>query len=218
VRTRVILLTIAAVVLAVAGGCGIAADGEFRPIGQNDLQESGLLDTTTTSTTTTSTTTTIARTTVVETTSTTVAETTTTAVATEPVTLYFIAGSQLVGVTQALPRPATAQQVLFALAAGPPEGDAGIGLRTALPSDAIVSVEIRRGTAYVELSPSVIALPSEVPLAIAQIVMSLKLAGIGQVVFTTGGGVSIPVPRGDGSLTEAGTAVTFDDYEDLVAR
>lgn len=114
--------------------------------------------------------------------------------------------------------PVTPTQVLLALSEGLPEGDVAIGLRNALPDDFLVLVNLQRGIATVDLSPT---FSSEVPgveqrLAIAQIVLTLtRRSGIGQVAFTTNGRPQI-VPRGRGDLTSAGDLVTCEDYSNLL--
>ena len=56
----------------------------------------------------------------------------------------------------------------------------------------------------------------QLPLAFGQMVLTLELRGIGSVLFQIAG-TDIAVPKGDGSLTTAGEAVTFDDYRSLAS-
>ena len=214
-RWRVGLIAAVSLLAAVVAACGVSGSSDFQSLDPDDLANSGLLDTTTTASTTTTTSTTIAPTTAPPATITTIAEPTTT-VALEPVPLYFVAGTQLQPIIQSLPRPVSAQQVLTALAAGPPEGDAGVGLRSALSDDLVRSVTENRGVAIVDLlESSAQQIPSDqLPLALGQIVLSLELRGIGAVRFLVNG-VDIAVPKGDGSFTTAGEPVTFDDYRSL---
>jgi len=58
------------------------------------------------------------------------------------VTLYFIAGSQLKGYPRLLAKPATTNQVLTALQEGPPTGDAGVGIRSAIPLRGAASLNV----------------------------------------------------------------------------
>ena len=136
----------------------------------------------------------------------------------ESVNLFYVAGLQVVPIARLLLSPASAAQVLAALAEGVPPGDPAAGLRTALPADFVAAVVVERGVARVDLPPTFV---TEVPgaeqrLAIAQIVLSLtRRAGIGQVVFTSGGQLQ-SVPRGRGDLTDPGGAVTCEDYASLL--
>jgi hypothetical protein len=136
----------------------------------------------------------------------------------ESVDLFYVAGLQVVPIARLLLSPATAAQVLAALAEGVPPGDPAAGLRTALPADFMADVVVERGVARVDLPPTFLTdVPgAEQRLAIAQIVLSLtRRAGIGQVVFTSGGQLQ-SVPRGRGDLTDPGGAVTCEDYASLL--
>lgn len=136
----------------------------------------------------------------------------------ESVNLFYVAGLQVVPIARLLLSPATAAQVLAALAEGVPPGDPAAGLRTALPADFVAAVVVERGVARVDLPPTFVTdVPgAEQRLAIAQIVLSLtRRAGIGQVVFTSGGQLQ-SVPRGRGDLTDPGGAVTCEDYASLL--
>lgn len=136
----------------------------------------------------------------------------------ESVNLFYVAGLQVVPIARLLLSPASAAQVLAALAEGVPPGDPAAGLRTALPADFVAEVVVERGVARVDLPPTFVTdVPgAEQRLAIAQIVLSLtRRAGIGQVVFTSGGQLQ-SVPRGRGDLTDPGGAVTCEDYASLL--
>lgn len=138
--------------------------------------------------------------------------------AVESVSLFFIAGSQVVPITALLLSPASADQVLAALAEGLPSGDEAAGLRTAVPEGSAFDVTVERGIARVALPPVLTsAIPgSEQRLAIAQIVLTLtRRAGIGQIVFTSSGRPQ-SVPRGRGDLTQPGGAVACEDYSNLL--
>jgi hypothetical protein len=219
-RRHDLVLTALALVSLVAA-CGVADDGGFTPIGADEIGQSGLLDTTiaTTTTTTIATTTTAApATTTPATVPTTLVETTTT-LPVEAVSLYYIAGNQLTAVPFNLPRPANPFQAMQALLQGPPPDQIGVGLRSALPEGAVIDVTVERGVAVVDLSNTAVQAiaPDQLPLAFGQMVLTLELRGIGAVRFRSDG-VDQSVTRGDGSITEPGVAVTFDDYTDLVAR
>ncbi|MFM7755488.1 MAG: GerMN domain-containing protein [Actinomycetota bacterium] len=136
----------------------------------------------------------------------------------ESVNLFYVAGLQVVPIARLLLSPASAAQVLAALAEGVPPGDPAAGLRTALPEDFVAEVVVERGVARVDLPPTFVTdVPgAEQRLAIAQIVLSLtRRAGIGQVVFTSAGQLQ-SVPRGRGDLTDPGGAVTCEDYASLL--
>lgn len=138
--------------------------------------------------------------------------------AVESVSLFFIAGSQVVSISRLLLSPASEIQVLDSLAEGLPPGDLSAGLRTAIPERSRFEVTVERGLARVELPPLLTsAIPgSEQRLAIAQIVLTLtRRAGIGQVVFTSGDRPQ-SVPRGRGDLTQPGGAVACEDYSNLL--
>ncbi|MFM8381293.1 MAG: GerMN domain-containing protein [Actinomycetota bacterium] len=136
----------------------------------------------------------------------------------ESVNLFYVAGLQVVPIARLLLSPASAAQVLAALAEGVPPGDPAAGLRTALPADFVAAVVVECGVARVDLPPTFVTdVPgAEQRLAIAQIVLSLtRRAGIGQVVFTSAGQLQ-SVPRGRGDLTDPGGAVTCEDYASLL--
>jgi hypothetical protein len=206
---RTIQLTAAAAVLAVVcalSACGIRRQTSVQVVDPKDLPPA-LVETSVATTTTT----------LPDTTVTVSPGETSTTLATEPIDLYFVSGGKLTPISKNLPRPATPQQVLALLAAGPPTGDLGAGLRTSLPSNAPISVSVASGVATVALPAALLSTAAaDQQLAIGQIVLSLYRPGIGQVKFMSGG-KAIAVPRGDGSLTAAGGAVTADDYRRLVA-
>lgn len=136
----------------------------------------------------------------------------------ETVNLFFVAGTQVVPISRMLLSPASATQVLASLSEGLPPGDVAAGLRTAIPDDSNLEILVERGIARVNLPPVLTsAIPgSEQRLAIAQIVLTLtRRAGIGQVVFSSGGRPQ-SVPRGRGDLTQPGGAVACEDYSNLL--
>lgn len=193
-----------------AVSCSIPGSGNVRTIDPGDIPYE--LNATTTAAPTT----TIAVTTTTPASASTTSTSTTVPV--EVVSLFYVAGAQLVPINRLLLTPAVAPQVLAALAEGPPDGDPSAGLRTALPTDFVATVEVLRGIATVDLPPTFVTeLPgAEQRLAIAQIVLTLtRRAGIGQVTFTT---QSRPqsVPRGRGDLAGPGEAVACDDYANLL--
>ncbi len=193
-----------------AVSCSIPDSGDVRTIDPEDIPYELNATTTAAPTTTVAVTTTIPASASTTSTSTTVPV--------EVVSLFYVAGAQLVPINRLLLTPAVAPQVLAALAEGLPEGDPSAGLRSALPTDFVALVEVSRGIATVDLPPSFVTeLPgAEQRLAIAQIVLTLtRRAGIGQVTFTA---LSRPqsVPRGRGDLAGPGEAVACDDYANLL--
>jgi hypothetical protein len=107
---RVLLITIVLAGLLVA--CGIPDSGSVSRIQDKDLRQLGGHHPDDGSVHVPPTT--------IEPTTTTIAIDPSTTIATEEVTLYFIAGSQLKGYPRLLAKPATTNQVLTALQEGPP--------------------------------------------------------------------------------------------------
>lgn len=214
-RRRLVLVALGAFGLGALVACGVPPSGEFLEVEPGDIPY-GLAETTTTSTTTTvpETTTT---TTLPEAPTTTVAETTTT-IAVEEVHLYFLTGNQAVAIQRALARPATPSQVFAALAEGPPSGEAGAGLRTAIPRRTEATVTVNRGIATVDLPEGFF---EDIPAAdqrraVAQIVFTLSVLPRSSFVVFQEAGRPIAVPRGGGDLTDPGEPVTYEDYETLL--
>ena len=141
-----------------------------------------------------------------------------TEVLSEPVELYYISANRLVVTTLTIASPATTSQVLAALISGPPSGDNGVGLRSALPVDLNAEIQISKGIAQIDTSSQFLSdlSPIDQRLAIAQIVLTFtRRPGVGQVIFTVDG-ETVAVPRGRGDLAKPGTAVSFDDYSSLI--
>ena len=136
----------------------------------------------------------------------------------EPVELYYISDDRLVATTQSIVSPATISQVLAALIAGPPTGDNGLGLRSALPIDLNAEIDISKGVAQINTTAEFLTelSPIDQRLAIAQLVLTFtRRPGVGQVIFTVDG-QNVAVPRGRGDLAKPGTTVSFDDYSSLI--
>lgn len=136
----------------------------------------------------------------------------------EPVELYYISDDRLVATTQSIVSPATISQVLAALIAGPPTGDNGLGLRSALPIDLNAEIGISKGVAQINTTAEFLTelSPIDQRLAIAQLVLTFtRRPGVGQVIFTVDG-QNVAVPRGRGDLAKPGTTVSFDDYSSLI--
>jgi Sporulation and spore germination len=207
---RIIVLTVAMIVVAAA--CGLPNENEFQPIDRGE-DGFGLSETSTTSTTTT-----VAPTTTLDVTTSTIAETTTT-IATEQVDIYFPTGRLLTSISVSMPANPALTQVMAKLLEGPPDGELGIGLRAVLPPGADITVTSAAGVASVDLPSGIFdSLDStDQRLMFGQIVLTLTgcCPGVGPVVFTLDGQPT-RVFRGDGSATEPGEAVSRDDYTVLL--
>jgi spore germination protein GerM len=209
------LATISVVLIAVLVACGIPDNGQVSTIQDKDLRQLG--DTIPTTTTTTSTTVPVT----LEPTTTTTALDTATTIAQEDVTLYFISGGQLKGYPRALARPATTNPVLEALQEGPPSGDLGVGIRSAVPSKEralIRATEDGSGVATIALPPGFFEQtpPEDQLLAIGQIVLTVtEVGGVGQVLFTQNG-QPLAVPRRSGGMTDGNEKLAHRDYEELL--
>jgi spore germination protein GerM len=194
--------------------CGIPSNGQVSDIQDKDLRLLGdTIPPTSTSTT--------PPTTLVPTTTTTLVDPATT-IATEDITLYFISGGQLKGYPRALAKPTTTNSVLTALQGGPPAGDPGVGIRSAVPTKdkaLIRSTEDNSGVATIELPPGFFEQtpPDDQLLAIGQIVLTVtEVGGIGQVLFVQSGS-PLPVPRGPGGgLSNGIEPLARRDYQELL--
>ncbi len=137
----------------------------------------------------------------------------------ETVDLYFIIANRLVATKIQIVSPATTTQVLSALVAGPPSGDTGSGLRSAIASSLQAKIDISKGIVLIDANNFLLAglSPIDQRLAIAQLVLTFtSRPGIGQAKFSVNG-VSIAVPRGRGDLSKPGDPVSYDDYISLLA-
>ena len=208
------LVTIAVALAAVLGGCGIPDHGQVSTIQGKDLRQLGdTIPPTSTSTTPPST--------LDPTTTTTTAIDTASTIATEDVTVYFISGGQLKGYPRTLARPATTSTVLSALQEGKPPGDAGVGIRSAVPTrdqsllgvtdDASGVATIHLPQGFFEQIP-----PEDQLLATGQLVLTItEVRGIGQVLFVQDGQPR-GVPRGSGGITDGTEPLARRDYQDLL--
>jgi hypothetical protein len=161
--------------------------------------------------------TTIATTTTTEAVTTTIGLATTTTDVQGLVDVFFIASGKL----SPVPRPISAQyvlsQLIAKLLAGPPEGEVGLGLRSAIPPDLeeITASTDGSGVAQVVLPDGFFdTIPAgDQRLAVAQIVMTLleNTPGIGQVAF------NLQVSGPEGELIPAGQLLTRADFVSLMA-
>ena len=130
----------------------------------------------------------------------------------EVVAIYLIRGDRLVAAPRRVSGQPDLDRMLRLLAEGPTDEEAAGGVRSVLVAPhLLVSSEVVRGTALVEIAPAFTALAAtEQLLAIAQMVFTAtERPGVGQLRLTAGG-VPIEIPRGDGSLTIE--PVTREDY------
>lgn len=162
--------------------------------------------------------TTIATTTTTEAVTTTIGlATTTTDVQAQTVDVFFIASGKLSPVPRSLPAQYVLSQLIAQLQAGPPEGEVGLGLRSAIPLDLeeITASPDGTGVAQVVLPEGFFdTIPAgDQRLAVAQIVMTLlkNTPGVGQVAF------NLQVSGPEGELIPAGQLLTRADFMTFMA-
>lgn len=110
---------------------------------------------------------------------------------------------------------AVAEQLLAALAAGPTADARAAGKGTAIPPESgLELLEIRDGTATIEVDPESEISADRLPVAIGQIVLSVASApGVDAVALISDGEpVQVPIPGG----ALASGPVTPSDYASLV--
>ena len=163
--------------------------------------------------------TTIATTTTTQAVTTTIGlETTTTDVQAQTVDVFFVASGKLSPVPRSLPVQYVLAQLIAQLQAGPPEGEVGLGLRSAIPPDLeeITASPDASGVAQVVLPEGFFdTIPAaDQRLAVAQIVMTLldNTPGVGQVAF------NLQVSGPEGELIPAGELLTRADFMTLLAE
>ena len=130
------------------------------------------------------------------------------------VILYFVRGGQVVQVTRQVPQPTSVEPLLDLLFAGPTAAEKAAGASSLIPSSlTVVRVEQQGENAVVTLSSNEDQVRPEM-LAYAQIVATLTPERAAGVQFRRDG-AALPVPRADGSLTDA--PVSRQDYLTLLA-
>jgi hypothetical protein len=210
---RLVVAPLAVAVGLILGSCGFSGEGELEEI--DDVPFG--LDQTTTSTSTTTTTLPSSTTTSPDAT----IDPTTTLVATESVQVFWVIGfDDLVSQSLQFPSPVQPRQVLARLEEGPPDGPESVGLRSEVRPGLVRDVTVDRGVAVVDLEGDVLDDLSNVEgrAAVGQMVLSLRLPGIGQVSFTTDGEPeSVPVPSRNNELSGPGEALAFEDFAVLLA-
>ena len=128
--------------------------------------------------------------------------------------LWFVSGDVLAPVQRAVPSPGSAQQVLELLFAGLTETERTGGLRNAIPAGLTFdNVAVQDGIATVTLAGLEEQVLAQVQvLAFAQIVITLDSRDDVARVRFRANDRDLPVPRGDGLLTEE--PVDRDDYDE----
>jgi len=143
--------------------------------------------------------------------------TTTTDVQAQTVDVFFIASGKLSPVPRSLPVQYVLSQLIAQLQAGPPAGEIGLGLRSAIPSnlEEITASPDGTGVAQVVLPEGFFdTIPAgDQRLAVAQIVMTLleNTPGVGQVAF------NLQVSGPEGELIPAGQLLTRADFMTFMA-
>ena len=212
---------ISALVVIVAGGCGIPTDRTDRPLPRAQVPFEPLPPSTSTTTTTPATTTTLPVPTTTPpptTTSTPSTTTTTTPAPAFPENLYFLRSDELVRVRRFVGAEPRLTDIVNAFVIGPTSDEISSGIRTALSLSSMITGVTREGfTALVDLDASFLDLPgTEQIRAIGQIVYTVTGVGggIGNVRFTFNGRRGA-VPRADGRPVSK--PVSRDDYASLLS-
>lgn len=134
--------------------------------------------------------------------------------------VYLVRDQVLVSVQASVAQPsdpaAAVTDVLAQLTVGPSDQDRSAGLSTALGPDTVVHLAgLEDGVARIDIvAGDQVPSPSRVPLAVAQVVLSVtSVPGVSSVLVTRDGSpVELPLPGG--ALTAA--PVTARDYASLV--
>lgn len=133
------------------------------------------------------------------------------------IALYFVRGDpeKVVLEERAVERSPSNRELLELLLAGPTQEQVAIGTRSAIPSSLQVEdVEVGpNGIAVVTLGGDETQVDTSL-LGFAQIVATLTAPGRADAVRFRIDGQDLPVPRGDGSLTDA--PVDRDDYREVL--
>jgi hypothetical protein len=175
----------------VVGGCGVPASDNASTAKGTDVPF-GLLDATPSSTTS-----------LPELSSTTVR-------------VWLVAGERIAPVARDIVAPPRLDRALSALAVGPTEPEATLGLRSAVAAETIGETDLVSGVATVDLRKAFAnSTPREQLLALAQLVYTATEVDAVEVVSFTFDGQPIDVPRDDGSISDG--PVTRLDYADLAS-
>lgn len=133
------------------------------------------------------------------------------------VALYFVRDDRVVLETRAVESSTNIDDLLGLLLEGPTPQQVEAGIRSALPTTfTVADVEVgSNGVAVVTLGGSATTQISPSPLGFAQVVATLTAPGRATAARFRLDGEDLPVPRGDGSLTEE--PVDRSDYAELLA-
>lgn len=144
-------------------------------------------------------------------------ETTTTDVQAQTVDVFFIASGKLSPVLASVAAQYGMPQLIAQLEKGSPEGEVGLGLRSAIPPELeeITATSDGAGVAQIVLPEGFFdTIPAgDQRLAVGQIVMTLleNTPGVGQVAF------NLQVSGPEGELIPAGQLLTRADFMTLMA-
>lgn len=132
-------------------------------------------------------------------------------------TLFLVKSGTLVAVQRKVPAEPPVDELMASLLAGPTDAEKDTGITSALLGSKVVAdVEVKGGTATVELSASLEGTGrSDDVLAFGQIVCTLAHRPDVVWVMFTRGGQRIEVPRGDGSITAE--PVNAASYSQLIS-
>jgi len=131
------------------------------------------------------------------------------------VELWFVRDGRVVPTSRRVDGPTDAPQLVELLFAGASQQERESGLLSVVPATLTVEdVEVRGGTAVLTLQGPDSEVRRLQPLAYAQIVATLTSGGVEGVRFRLDGR-DLPVPRGDGSLSDG--PVSRADYAELLA-
>ncbi|MEX0847413.1 MAG: GerMN domain-containing protein [Ilumatobacteraceae bacterium] len=126
--------------------------------------------------------------------------------------IWLVRDDELVTTRHLIEAPATAQAALTELLAGPTSAEQERSLRSAIPdASVVIDVELLRGVATVDLSPSFSDIPAQDQVfAVGQIVLTMTdLRGVGRVRFVVDDAqIAVPLPSGDTSED----TVSREDY------
>jgi hypothetical protein len=129
--------------------------------------------------------------------------------------LYFVRNGQVVLATRPVRRSTPTPELVRLLFAGTAPEERAAGLISVIPATLEVEdVDVQGRTAVVTLSGPDTEVQRTQPLAYAQIVATLTPNRVAGVRFRLRG-ADLPVPRADGSLTDA--PLDRDDYAPLLA-
>jgi Sporulation and spore germination len=213
---RLVLLSVAMTMLTMVSACGLPDNDDFQAIDQSQ-DGFGLSETSTTTTT-------MPPTTTVDATTSTVGETTTSTIApTDAIDIYYPSGNQLTAIpVQLPPNPVPNQVIAWVFDGPPPEYSRGVRLVLPKGEEFLPEVTKQAGVVTVDLPEALFERVQSMnsvdqQLVFGQIVLTLcGLPGVGQVKFMRDG-VDMVVFRGNSTTTEAGEAVSADDYAGLTS-